>query len=232
MTSRDSINGIPARTNADSCREKCISSSCFSFFRVISNCRTLRLGRSVETLYPCSTSPDIAVLIDVAVVVPLTDFPASVVAWYRNLPITSSARVDVSQNLGDRRDVVRHELDPGVTKGPHSLGHGELLDLVVPSLARDQLTHRLAYDKQFVDADPILESGLEAEIAALTSQELVFRPATEVEVELDLFVGRLIRHGTRAADPTHEPLSDDPDDRRGHEERLDAKVEEPLKGAG
>src|SRR4051812_11628150 len=107
-----------------------------------------------------------AVLIEVAVVVPLTRFPSSVVAWYRNLPMPSSDRVDVPEDLGDRGDVVRHQLDPRVTQRPHPLGHRELLDLVVARLARDQLAHRLAHDEQLVDAYPVFEPGLETEVAA------------------------------------------------------------------
>src|SRR3954447_11779485 len=98
-----------------------------------------------------------AVLIEVAVVVPLTRFPSSVVAWYRNLPMPSSDRVDVPENLGDRRDVVGHQLDPCVAQRSHALGHRELLDLVVPGLARDQLAHRLGDDEKLVDPDPVLE---------------------------------------------------------------------------
>ena len=41
ITSIASTSGIPARTKAASCREKCMSSPCGSFFLVTSNARTL-----------------------------------------------------------------------------------------------------------------------------------------------------------------------------------------------
>src|SRR3954471_15336427 len=135
-----------------------------------------------------------AVLIEVACVTPLTCFPASVVAWYRNLPMESSDRVDVPQHFGDRRDVVRNHLDPGVSERPHPLGHRQFLDLVMAGLTRDQLPHRLREGAQLVDPHPVPAPRVETEVAPLATQELILRGATEPQIELDLFVAWSIRH--------------------------------------
>src|SRR6266487_4350231 len=148
MTSMASISGIPARTNAESCREKCISSSCFNFFFVSSNWRTLVFSFRRRTSNPCSTRAAIADLTEVASVTPRTRFPPSVVARYLNFTVVPSHRVDVPKDLGDGRDVVRHQLDPAVAKGPHPLSHGELVDLLVIGLPGEQLPHLLREKKQ------------------------------------------------------------------------------------
>src|SRR5437773_3638609 len=232
MTSSASIKGMPARTNADSCREKCISSSCLSFFFVISNWRTLRLSRSCLTSRPRSTSEAIAVFTEVAVATPEVFLPSSVTAWYLNLLIRSSDHVDVPEDLRDGRHVVGDQLDATVTQCSHPLSYCQVLDLVVPRLASDQLPHLLGDGQQFVYADPVLESGAEAEVASLAVPELLLLGAAHAPVELDLFDGWLEGDAAVPADPSHQPLTDDPDHRGSDQEGLDAEVQEPLQRAG
>src|SRR4051812_50002957 len=117
-----------------------------------------------------------AVLIEVAGVTPLPFFPASVVAWYRNLPMESSDRVDVPEHFGDRGHVVRHHLDPGVPERPHPLGDRQFLDLVMAGLTRDQLPHRLRDGEQLVDPHPGLEPRLGTEDAPPATPELILPP--------------------------------------------------------
>ena len=108
----------------------------------------------------------------------------------------------------------------------------ELLDLVVARLPRDQLTHRFGDGQQLVDADPVLEAGAEAEVAALAPPELFLRRTSRPPVELELLVAGPVRHAAVAADPAHEPLPDDADDRRRDQERFDPEIQEPLECAG
>src|SRR5207249_8701122 len=76
------------------------------------------------------------------------------------------------------------------------------------------------------------EARSETEVAALALPEQVFGRAAGLAVEVQLLRRGRVRGPAGPADPANEPLPDDADDRGGHEERLDAKVEEPRQRAG
>src|SRR5712691_3590117 len=230
ITSIASTSGIPARTKAASCREKCMSSPCGSFFFVTSNLRKLFFSLSLRTSRPWSTSAAMAIFTETASVTPRIRCPPSVTASYLYFTIATSDRVQASDEFGDRCDTVGNELHPAVPERPHALRDRELLDLVVVRFPHEKLLHLLRDEEQLVDADPVLVAGPEAEVAPLSLEEPLLRRAGRLLIELELFDRRLVRHRAGTADPAHEPLTDDAHDRRRDEEGFDAEVEEALDG--
>src|SRR5215212_2853897 len=172
-----------------------------------------------------------AVFTEAASVTPRIGDP-SFTASYLYLTIATSDRVQASDDFGDRRDALGDELDAPVAEGSHALLDRECLDLVVVRLAHEQLLHLLRDPEQLVDADPVLVSRPEAEVAPGSLQEPAPGWTARLLVKLELFDRRLVWHRAGTADPAHETLAHDADHRGGDEERLDPEVEEALDGSG
>ena len=90
----------------------------------------------------------------------------------------------------------------------------------------DELTDLVGDLQHLVHTDPVAEPGLRAIVAPRSVMELLPRRATEPLIRLELEIRGLVHRRARRTDLAHEALPDDPDQRRRHEKRLDAHVEQ------
>ena len=108
--------------------------------------------------------------------------------------------------------------------------HGaKLLERCPPD---DELFDLFGHAQQLVDPDALGVARLRTEVAPGAVGEDVLGLPAPLLVQGHLVGRRLVRLATRHADPAHEALGDDADDRRRDEERLDPHVEETVERGG
>ena len=119
-----------------------------------------------------------------------------------------------------------------VAERAHALVLGACPQVVLRCLLHDELADLLGDAQQLVDADPFRVAGVRAEVAAGAVPERVLRGPAPTLVQRNLVrVGR-VRLAAGRADPSHEALRDERDDRRRDQERLDAHVDEAVQCRG
>src|SRR4051812_26062882 len=166
-----STSGMPARTNAATWREKCMTSERGTLRFVSSISVNLRVRRIFFTSSCCESSSLRRLSTLTASALARTLLPSESTATYLNAVIRGSDHVQGAEHLVDGGDVALDQPQRLGLERDHALGHGEVAQILVRGLGDDQLLHLIADDQQLVDADPTLVAGLGAEHAALAPVE-------------------------------------------------------------
>src|SRR4051795_8509908 len=112
--------GTPARVNAASCRDRCISSVRLILVLVSSSWRMLCFSSSFLTDRSRLSSATRAEVMVSASCMPFTRAPSGASATYENLGISRSQGVDASDDLCDGRDVLFDQGAGLLAQRPHS----------------------------------------------------------------------------------------------------------------
>ena len=80
--------------------------------------------------------------------------------------------VDGAQDLGDRALVLGDEADGLVAQRRHALLDRERAQLCVRRVADDELFHLVGHGEDLVDAEPVVVTGVTAEVAADAGHEV------------------------------------------------------------
>src|SRR6266542_6099599 len=188
-----SISGRPARMNAPSCRDRCMTASrstrgavssawrmlFFSVIRILRSSRSYRASSAASRLSAFST--------------PFANCPVALIATYEYLAMSSPYDVDGSENLGQIRHAALHQADCLFLERAHSLGAGQLAQLVVRRTIEDQLADRVRHGHQLVHTDALQVAGVPAEVAAGAAHEAAIGyPSAHRVQEGELLRGLLV----------------------------------------
>ena len=122
-------------------------------------------------------------------------------------------------------------VDAVLEQRPHPGPPRGLLDHVLGRAARNQVAHLVGDGQHLVDGDAPLEAGLPALVAPAPGDPLpIGRQPRRAADFLDRVGARLLTDRARRTRPPHQPLRHDAEERRRHQERLDAEVEQPRDG--
>src|SRR3954452_8275284 len=172
--------GTPARMNAASCRERCISSVRLILVLVSSSWRTLCFSSSFLTERSRLNSATRADVIVSASCSPFTRAPSGASATYENLGISRSQGVDASDDFGDGRDVGVDQGAGLLAERAHAFALGEKAHgLVGRPLVEQHLLESLRHAEELIDADTVRVTRPRAEVAALTDPELLLPAAAD-----------------------------------------------------
>ena len=165
--------------------------------------------------------------------------------WLRARPITDRAallaaegcvpgaarvgRARGAQHFGDRGDPVLHLLEAVVAQRAHAVLARHRGDVVGRPLLKDQAAHLVVHLEHLVDADPAAVAGAAAAHAAVGLEGLERRGARVEAVRLQ-HLGAELHRGLALAQSPREPLGHHALHARGHEEGLDAHLDQPRSG--
>src|SRR3954463_7730415 len=190
-----STSGMPARTNAATWREKCMTSERGTLRGVSSISVNLRCLRIFLTSSCCASSSLRRLSTLTASAFARTFLPSGSTATYLNA-VTGAGlhHVEGAEHLVDRGDVALDEPQRLGLERHHALRDGEVPELLVGGFGDDELLHLVADHEQLVDTDAALVAGLGAEDAALAPVEGGLRRHPRLVPQRELVRRRLVRH--------------------------------------
>src|SRR6266700_3981577 len=168
-----SSSGRPARMNAPSWRDRCMTSSRLtrgedSSTRSIPRFSESRMSRSCRPYRASSAASRLS-----ARCTPVASCPSGPVATYANLTTSAPYNVNGPQHLGEVGHAGFDQTPRLFLERAHTLVPRDLADLVVGGVPQDHLADRVGHRHHLVDADPLQVSGVGAEVAAGPAQEAV-----------------------------------------------------------
>src|SRR5215831_13362891 len=187
-----SMSGSPARTNALSWRDRCMTSSRLTPERPML-ALALRFSltwtpRRLRWYSACSAASRVA-----ARWVPLARCPSGPIATYSNFA-TSAPHIDRPDDLGHRGHAGLDQPRRLLAERAHPLRAGHLAHLLVRGPIHHQLPDRIGDEHELVHPDAAQIAGLGAEVAAVPAQKAGRgRPAVDRGQKGELVPGRLVR---------------------------------------
>src|SRR3954454_12081897 len=161
---------MPARTNAATWREKCMTSARGTLRGVSSISVNLRCLRIFLTSSCCASSSLRRLSKLTASALALTFLPSGSTATYLNA-VTALDDVQGAEHLVDGGDVALDEPQRLGLERHHALRDREVAQLLVRGLGDHELLHLVADHEQLVDPDASLVAGVGAEDATLAPVE-------------------------------------------------------------